>query len=67
MSHVIQIKSVLVSVVRIFCSKLSMDSNDVCIIYSNKTSMFELMPSLSSQVMIKANVNKCPAGILEFS
>ena len=49
------------------CALISLDSDNTCIIYSNKTSMFELIPSPVSKVMIKTNLNKCPEGILEFN
>ena len=49
------------------CALITIDTNNTCQIYSNRTSLFELIPSKASKVMIKSTLIDCPVGILEYN
>ena len=49
------------------CALITIDTNNTCQIYSNRTSSFELIPSQVSKVMIKSSLINCPVGILEYN
>jgi hypothetical protein len=48
------------------CALVELVNNNTCNFYSNQTSLFELIPSNSSNLMIKNNLIPCPSGILYF-